>query len=164
MVDNKDFQLIFMKKLYDEKLKHKDQRMTLVLHKMLFIIGFLGIGNIQIKSIELQYITILSPLISLAYDIYIHSENYKIRRIGKFVKENFMCSVEKEWEDFVTNKRENSPWIASFIITLIVLFLSAMTIVSNNNMSKTWIVIHILMCIGIIIVYSFLGKWEEKNK
>ncbi len=116
---------IFHKYLYEEKLKHKDHRFNLISMKMIFVASLFGISSIPICGTigQLFFILLLVPVLCFSTDIYILAEDYKVKRIGKFIRENYIyfSKVEFIWEYSLSCKnnrmREKFSKINSFIVS-----------------------------------------------
>jgi hypothetical protein len=100
---------IFHQYLYEEKLKHKEHRFSLITTKIIFIASLFGLSATSFApSLErMYYLLILVPVLCFSTDIYIKAEDYKVKRIGKFIRtrlnkpEDGSKSEEKMWEDFL---------------------------------------------------------------
>ena len=123
----------FFKKLYEEKLKHKEHRHIFVVQKLLFIIGLFGVGMYNSKigdkgeiPLQTSLLLWLIPFVCAAYDTYIFAEDYKVKRIGLFVRMQLQKQKIKEilleelnWEKFVSNYREPHAAKASLWLSII---------------------------------------------
>lgn len=79
--------LDFLNLLYEEKLKHKEHRHEFVKHKMVFTITLFGLGSVNFNDIANAGILLyLVPFVALAFDVYILSEDFKVKRIGLFIR------------------------------------------------------------------------------
>lgn len=139
---NENRNAAFLESLYEEKLRHKDHRHTFVVQKLLFIIGLFGLGVLDIKGggdnilFNNGFLLYLVPFVALAYDLYIHAEDFKVKRIGFFVRtreKQTVGGIEIDWEKWVSSHREGLAeqaskaltWIASLTAFLLILLLDA---------------------------------------
>ncbi|MCK6691929.1 MAG: hypothetical protein L6Q97_07485 [Thermoanaerobaculia bacterium] len=158
----------FLKNLYDEKLRHKEHRHLFVKQKMLYIASLFGLGLIKIKiqetTIETTLLLYLVPVVAMAYDVYILAEDYKVKRIGLFIRisRNIesnegagTCNEEINWEKWVSNFREPLAAFSSLfmsIFTSIAAFISIFNYdIFEKNLFLTivWIV---LCAMGLILI------------
>lgn len=150
----------FLSKLYDEKLKHKEHRHEFVKQKLLFIIGLSSIGSLNNTGhFDFSILLYFIPFVAIAYDVYICSEDFKIKRIGVYVRrtEAFKGTDDANWETWLNEggeNREQMASIASFVLTLITLF-STSYLLHHRDKTDTfvygwWLGISIAM---IVIVY-----------
>lgn len=76
--------------------------------KLTFVTGLLGLGGVKFedKGATTYQLLYLAPLVGVFFDLLIFGEHFSIRRIGAFFR--VMCSDkgEKEWQDFVKNRRD----------------------------------------------------------
>lgn len=115
----------FLNSLYAEKESHKQHRHEMVKNKLMFTIGLFSVGNIQIPvampGMGFSSLLFFVPIVSIAYDVYIFSEDFKIKRIGEFILEKCRskCLDEAAWEHWLTDDkhRENIAPLASLILS-----------------------------------------------
>ena len=140
--------LKFVEQLYKEKEIHKEHRHNLLIKKLIFVTSLFGIGSIGLKFTDLIILLFFIPYVAVCFDIYIFSEDFKVKRIGYYIillKSNYyeglpkfinepifeteiaeaICYLEAYWERWVENFRE--PWAskASFIISLVATLIAA---------------------------------------
>jgi hypothetical protein len=115
----------FSEYLHQEILHHKEKRSSFVLQKLAFIVALFGVVSMNNPfsspdQIDWQWIIYMIPFVALAYDIYIFSEDFKVKRLGKFIRHSIYSSeCEKEWEKYVYNWREPYAIIGSLVLTSI---------------------------------------------
>jgi hypothetical protein len=121
----------FLEQLYNEKEMHKEHRHALLLRKLTFIIGLTGLGTLRSKDITFMPLLFLVPAIALCYDVFIFAEDFKVKRIGKFVREigegkdaevsQPVSKIEREWERWLCapGRREPMGYWASLVITCV---------------------------------------------
>jgi hypothetical protein len=116
---------IFLKSLQDEKLKHKEHRFQLVTIKLAFAASVFGFSALFTGGQgSPHYLLLLVPVICFCTDLYIIADDYKVKRIGRFVRDRqeFFSDAEIEWEkDLEANKQEMRDKAAaanSFILSL----------------------------------------------
>lgn len=76
----------FLEQLYNEKEIHKEHRHKHLLYKLSFVLAIFGFGSLGLKIDILKPLIYLVPFVALCHDIYIFSEDYKVKRIGYFIK------------------------------------------------------------------------------
>jgi hypothetical protein len=99
---------IFHQYLYEEKLKHKEQRFTLITTKIIFVASLFGLSSVSFAHSlgRMHYLLILVPVLCFSTDIYIKAEDYKVKRIGKFLR-TILGSTDNQrpqelmWEEFL---------------------------------------------------------------
>jgi isopentenyldiphosphate isomerase len=103
----------FLRQLYEEKGRTQQARAALVVQKLLFSTGLLGLGSINLGSgpVNTSPAILLAPLVALVFDFYIMGEDYGVKRIGYYLQTRAVSRVEKEWEEFVSARRDPfAPW------------------------------------------------------
>lgn len=165
--NNNEFTLAFYKSLYDEKLKHKEIRNQFIFQKVIFCATLFGVSSFSEPSnvVNLSYLLILIPLITFACDCYIYSEDYKVKRIGSFLKNFQCCNSENIWEYTVNKFRDKNAAKVSITISIGFIIFSLLFFVFINqkvdNQNKLYYVIFICIyfissCLYILI--SFIYK------
>lgn len=158
----------FLKSLRDEKLKHKEHRMSLVLQKLSYTVGLFGLGSISVPNFQLETILYLIPYVALGYDMYIFAEDYKVKRIGEFLKQECQKTasvVELDWEKWVHLHREPLAARASFILSILVVFASSIAIflkISNHTVWYFWFPVT-LVASGGVFLYAQQLKQNLRN-
>ena len=139
-----------LKSLYEEKMKHKDHRLTLVVQKLTFTAALLGVGSLNLVTdkISLYHVLYLVPFVTLAFDLYIFAEDYKVKRIGRFLLDEFKtdCEVEALWEKWVAHHREPLAAFASLLVTLAALGSSIIILVLVGTIRSIfwyWLVVSV---------------------
>jgi hypothetical protein len=132
---------IFMECLYKEKNIHKNHRFSLVQRKLLFIGALFGVGSISLfndKGVNFSSIVLLVPFIALAYDIFIFAEDFKVKRIGLFIRTLCIntCRDEKDWEIFVNRNRETMARHGTTLLTFLSFAMAAIFLYFGNNYSR----------------------------
>jgi hypothetical protein len=117
----------FLEQLYNEKELHKQHRHGYVVQKLTFVTALFGLGSLAVRGTELTPLLFLVPVVALCFDIYIFAEDYKVKRIGAFIKEvkkvrvgDCVSDIEYEWELYASRYREPFAWRASLITTVAV--------------------------------------------
>lgn len=125
----------FLRNLNEEKLLHKGHRDAFVKHKLIFIISLFGIGSIEmpellgtsIRILPLNDLLLFIPVVALTFDIFISAEDFKVKRIGVFLRENAITSKEEQqWEEWLTlpKHRESTALFGSITITIVAFLVS----------------------------------------
>ncbi len=119
-------------KLRAEINKSKSLRHTFILRKFAFGTALMGLGALTIKNghyLEIGFSTLLYivPLVAIAFDLYIFSEDFRIVRAGLFInsKMSGASSSEKDWEEFINKHPNNASIFSFFWVTLIYIVISA---------------------------------------
>jgi len=77
----------FLNKLDEEKFKHKEHRHEFVKQKLMYIIGLFSIGSLNTgDQIDLSVLLYFVPFVALAYDVFIFSEDFKVKRSGVYIR------------------------------------------------------------------------------
>ena len=173
----------FLNNLYEEKIKHKEHRHQFVKNKLLFIISLFSIGSLKNIggdfNINLSILLYFIPIVALSYDVYIFSEDFKVKRIGVFIRNycDSKCNDENKWENWLTisTNRENLALIASLALTIIAFFASLMILLMFNedpfifNLKLLLWFISCSLLIAIVFVYALhrrnklLGRNKNQN-
>jgi hypothetical protein len=135
----------FLDKLDEEKLKHKEHRHEFVKQKLMYIIGLFSLGSLNAgDQINLSVLLYFVPFVALAYDVFIFSEDFKVKRIGIYVRtqESFNASDEAAWEKWLNEKpkhREQMALFASIGLTLITMALSSFLLRPRNQSDNIYL-------------------------
>lgn len=138
MCDNKNDRPTFLSHIYEEKIEHKKHRNEFVKQKLMFIIGLFSIGSLNASSqVDLTKLFYLIPFVALAYDVYIFSEDFKVKRIGVFIRRQKKLdeSLDCAWENWLKNgekNREHMALYASLALTVLTMISSSYLIHSHK--------------------------------
>ena len=132
----------FIEHIQREQLHHKECRYKFVAQKLLFITALLGLGSIDLfrpnaaDSAKFALLLYFVPFVAIAYDLFIFAENYKVKRIGAFLKQR--CSgLRNDWEVWVNNYRENLAfYLGSFSLTMFSLLTSGALLFYARDVDK----------------------------
>lgn len=163
----------FLEHLRQEKLDTQKRRLEYVRLKFMLVVALFGIGTWKFNGIEDNYLLLyLIPFVGFAIDLYVHGENFAIRRIGFFVRESREHdSLERAWELFVNDNRDqftrigiNVVSILLFLGTFFILHFKEGNIVRNQNpfLHYLWVIINLILII-VFIVINFIG-YNSLNK
>jgi hypothetical protein len=144
-----------------EIMHHKEKRASFVLQKLTFVVGLFGAGSIRFPpEVDLSLLLYAIPLVALAYDVYISAEDYKVKRIGHFLRTSeYASEYERKWEEYVDVRREPLAAWASLLLTLITTLSSAGVIYSLKREVSWWLAIWLtcsLLATGLVSLYY---KW-----
>jgi hypothetical protein len=170
---------IFIQNLYAEISLHKSKRTTFILQKLAFITAIFGVASIQLFTNRAQvdivvlpmqnlWILYIIPIMALAYDIYIYAEDYKVKRIGAFIRTNSimqdtMCSGELEWQKYVEDgRREPLATYATMMLTIILSLAAFLIMCSINYTGYEYLILLIGICGSIILFYTY--KYVLKDR
>ena len=183
----------FLEQLYDEKEMHKEHRHKHLLYKLSFVTALFGLGTLGIEMWDLRPLIYLVPFVALCHDIYIFAEDYKVKRIGLFIKslgkgyfdkippyinQDYLSSEIKEnlsqievfWEEWLKSHREKWAYMASFIITVLATLSSAMIIIADLFKKYDCIKLLIfcvwilIVIIGIILIFIYCRSLRKEVK
>lgn len=167
----------FLNNLYEEKLLHKKNRHEYVKQKFIFVIGLFSLGSLKtigiLPKIDLSVLLYFIPYVASSYDIYIAAEDFKVKRVGTFIRRHAgdQCYEEKAWERWLNDKehRESLALWASVCLTVISLLASALLLFPQNTNRKiffTWLAISLVACISVFLIAkserNILNKSKEK--
>ncbi|TKB23293.1 hypothetical protein FCL47_23335 [Desulfopila sp. IMCC35006] len=155
------FNTCYTDHLNNEKMLHKKMRNILLTSKFAFVIPLMAAGVI-ISDERIYLLIAFIPFIAILYDIFIMSEDFKVKRIGVFLSQNSEYELEKKWEDWLTieNSKNREPFArwASLILTFAI-FVGSITIflykyslfekIKTNNFQSNDALIF-----GLLIAYS----------
>lgn len=157
----------FMEHIYQENEIHKEHRNKHLLHKLFFVSALLGFGSVGIRIEELKYLLFLVPFIAICHDVYIFAEDFKVKRIGRFIRKLEEKCKEKDigkainapefidmnklkeealenismlevyWEFWLEDHREKYSIWASFTITILS-FLGALIMLAIDLDKQSW--------------------------
>ncbi len=159
--------------LYDQLNKEKEQAQNLradfIKRKLAFVVGLFGLGSININSISFFQVLYIIPFISIGFDVYILVEDFKVKRIGEFIKRK--AGVVSEWEKWVSNHKNPYAVWAAPLFTLITTIGSCLilwqkvdlNLCPNVVLSLVWLSIIIVGLVVLIYKSSITRKNFEKD-
>ena len=117
-------------KLRRELSETQQRRHKLGILKVSFVTALLGLGSLRIEQFASFYpVLYLVPFVTVFFDLLIMGEHYSIRRIGAFLRLHSADPLEKEWEIFVSKRRDvffkNGSLgftILSFVVGVVILY------------------------------------------
>lgn len=118
----------FIEHLYAEAMLHKEHRHKHVLRKLLLTASLFGLGGLNISTGSDAFLFFV-PFVALAHDLYIFAEDYKVKRVGLFIKHlheeghEAISALEFEWEDDwlgTRDYREKWAYRASLVYSCLV--------------------------------------------
>jgi hypothetical protein len=171
----------FLEQLCNEKEMHKEHRHALVLRKLTFIIGLFGLGTLGFKDISFMPLLFLVPAIALCYDVFIFAEDFKVHRIGKFVRDKArvkdkpldvaqpFSKVELDWELWLceADRREPLGYWASLVITCLASG-ACVAIVWRRTETPNFVKGYLLgvwtiaVLVGIILIFRYCRNLQAK--
>jgi len=160
----------FLEHLHEEKLRTLEARAKYTLQKLAFVTGLMGLGslNITVGNIDFGLLVYLAPWVAIAFDFYIVSEDYSVKRIGAFLKAQSPERMEKQWEQWVASNRDPfAPWATPMLTTLI--FIGAVLIAyqqpgaAQEPLFKIWLIVTGLPSWLSFILYHWLRRRVLKN-
>jgi len=111
----------FLGQLRQEVLLHKGKRATFILSKMAFVALLFALGAIQVDGMESRWLLYALPFLALAFDVYVSAEDFKVKRVGAFMRAYVGVSRdERDWERYVSRHRAQGMLATTFIVTFIV--------------------------------------------
>ncbi len=157
---NKQERLI--KSLTEEKLKAQERRSSFNIRKLIYVGGLFSLCVIKNPyDIDFKLVLFIVPFISICFDLYILGEDYGIKRIGGYIRNNFTTEPESNWEDWVGNHRDPFATYAVPLLSLIVLIASASILIQtykNIFLFSVWMVLNIIAIIFNLIYSQRLRK------
>lgn len=111
----------FLGHLREEIIKTQCLRAKYIFRKLTFVISLLGLGSIQADRVDFTGILYIVPFIAIAFDLYIVAGDYSVKRIGNFLKQNSLSEKEKQWQEYVNNKRNPFTPFAMILLTMAVI-------------------------------------------
>ena len=149
-----------IKSLTDEKLKAQERRSTFNIRKLVFVGGLFSLGVVKNPYyIDFKLVLFIVPFISICFDLYILGEDYGIKRIGGYIRENFKTEPESNWEDWVGNHRDPFATYVVPLLSLIVLVASASILMKSDQnvfLFSIWIILNIVAIIFNLIYSQYL--------
>lgn len=158
-----DYKLEFLKRIHDEKMESQKRRADFNIRKFIFIGALFTLGAAKLpKEFDLTLILYIVPFISLCFDLYILGEDYGIKRIGGFVKQNYEDTIDSTWEEWVGERRDPFATFAVPLLSIIVLFsCCAILWKTESNNFFFWIWFCLLFC-SIISLFSLFSVFKKE--
>jgi hypothetical protein len=143
-----DHALEFLAHLREEKLHHKEKRAAFTLQKLAFITGLFGIAAFELGQMRgvsadlFIWILYLIPVIGISYDVFIYAEDFKVKRVGTFIRDyqppdhpECISACEKAWENGLQGgglREPFAPW-ATLALTVATATAAALVLASVKN-------------------------------
>jgi hypothetical protein len=128
-------QVEFSSRLRGEIREHQNKRHQFSLRKLTFVTALLGVGSLSVVSgkdsrFDTSFLLYLVPFVAIAFDLYIVSEDYRVKRAGAFLakQESGAGDMERAWETFVKNNVNRWACYAFAIVTGVVIASSMMVL------------------------------------
>ena len=154
-----------LERLLREQIIHKEHRMGLVRQKLMMTSIFVGITPLQLAQPELHILLYATPLFALVLDAYILAEDYKVKRVGRFLHELPQCSeVDRKWElEFMPMHREKLASAASMTFTILITAMSLglaylLDVKDPGSKHFTLFLFGTGLSLGMIILLFVLGR------
>ncbi len=154
-------------KLRAEINNSKNFRHTFILRKFAFGTSLMGLGALTIKNgqgleIELSILLYIVPLVAIAFDLYIFSEDFRIVRAGLFInsKMSGATSSEKKWEEFINDHPNQVSIFSFFWVTVIYIVASAVLLCQTQSEMNLylfwiWLVLVIISELAIVLLSKY---------
>jgi len=95
-------------KLHLELSETQARRHKLDVLKISFVTTLLGFGGIKLQdSVAFFQLLYLVPLVSVLFDLLVMGQHYSIRRIGAFLRLSSQDQIERDFEVFVSRRRDS---------------------------------------------------------
>lgn len=150
-------------------------RHEFVLRKFSFLTVLLGGGALTSKipanlSIDLAWLLLLVPIVAIAFDFYILTEDYRIKRAGEFLRRKGIEieKDEKEWEKF-SKLHPNLLSTAAFAFVTLIYLLGAGFILnqSGSEILKDifwwWVGSVVIVELFLVATSISLRRWLEST-
>ena len=136
-----NYKLDFLKRIHDEKMESQKRRADFNIRKFIFIGALFTLGAAKLPGeIDLKLALYIVPFISLCFDLYILGEDYGIKRMGAFVRQNYKDAMDSTWEEWIGKRRDPFATFAVPLLSTIVLFsCSAILWKTESNNFLFWI-------------------------
>ncbi len=148
----------FLTALNEEKLQSQQRRADYNKLKISFIVGLFSIGSVELKNFDLALILYIIPFISICFDLYILGEDYGIKRIGGFIRQQLPSQIEAKWENWIGKRRDPFATTAIPLMSLLVLFACFVVLYQKGNfgvVSIIWFIINLVFVV-LLLIYSQL--------
>ncbi len=156
-----------IKSLTEEKLKSQERRSSFNIRKLIYVGGLFSVGVIKNPyDIDFKLVLFIVPFISICFDLYILGEDYGIKRIGGYLRNNFKNEPEADWESWVGNHRDPFATYAVPLLSILVLIASASILIrteQNELFFGLWIALNISAIIFNLFYSQYLRKKLLKN-
>ncbi len=152
-------------KLRAEIQESKKMRHDFVLRKFAFstaLLGFGGLGPTTHSSgaaIDFSLLLYLVPVVAIAFDFYIVTEDYRIKRAGEFIRRGRSGAEdeEKDWEEFAKNKPNDTSLFAFGFVTIVYLVGAALILWQTDPVPRwfffMWLVV-VVLAEAIMLTYA----------
>ena len=157
----------FLRRLQAEAYHHKTKRASLVLQKLAFVAALFGIVVLRAPAAAVTYTSVLDdfywllyalPFIALAYDVYICAQDYKVKRIGAFLRtSDSVGPAEREWEIYANDRRDPlAAWASVFLTGLTIAVPALVLSLVLERQAGTWFYVWLsstVVALILVVVY-----------
>lgn len=106
----------------------------------MFTASIFGLSNFDVEWVDFRVLLYFVPFVVFPFDTYIYAADYKVRRIGVFIREyggSIISNIEKDWEGFVNGHRETRAEFSSWVLSLFAIGLSGILIAFGTSLAGT---------------------------
>ena len=159
----------FADKLRQEQQQTMERGFKIEEQKIIFVIALFGIGGVNVVGGdvhgEFMHVWYLAPFIAVFFDMLASLQKYSVRRIGAFLRNCSNDKLEKDWESFVVEKRDNVLLLEADGFTLLTFCASSWMIfryIHDSTIANIHIVEWLWMLI-LLILHFYFRKKASKN-
>jgi hypothetical protein len=160
----------FVRTLHEEKLKTMAERSKFTRDKIVFVLGIMGIGSVNLTFSGMNSSTILYmvPLVAFGYDLYINAMDEGIKRIGAFLSTQVSCSSdsEKNYENYVQKRRGKYAPVANVLFSLIGTLGAGIIVTLSTSLTiyAWWFVCWSIAIIGMYFLHkSHVASFDRED-
>ena len=152
----------FLRALHEEKIRTQSERAGYLTQKLALVTVLLGMSivNMRLGFEDTYWILYFIPMLSVCYDLFFMSADWRIKRIGAFLGRHPMSlagDAEKQWEDFcVSNQDGITSFTNMFFSCLVtvaagvfVFLLQSPFIRESKIYFAAWLVISLLVIVAL---------------
>lgn len=157
----------FIKHLHEEKLKAQETRAMYTEKKLAYVTALLGVGTISITAFEANAILYVVPFVAAAFDLYILSEDYSVKRIGAYLGARSKDITEQSWETWLHDNRDPFAPTAMLILSILLLVGAGIIIWAasdgpNVGLLIVWAILALL--VNLILYYRYKKLRDQVRK
>jgi len=163
-----------VRRLMQDMASSMERRHDFAVRKMTFCTALLGLGALFIKvgkdeTLMATPLLYAVPLVAIAFDVYIATEDFRIKRIGEFIRRPSSPSHpdERVWEEFVKATPNWFKPYAFFLPTLLLVIASGLLLHVIGNQRRLLLLLwsaFVLLIQGILVLAVLVQRKALREK
>ena len=156
----------FFNKLREDMLQTRQRRFQYQITKVTSLGGLIGVASLLTQGLPVETIFYIIPFIAMAFDFFILSESFTLRRMAAFVQsyKQEARDAESQWEKFARMNPDRFSSVANFIVTTASCLGCFLMLLSLNQRPLQWLFnpVNPVWLLTVIICLMLFKRLEAK--